>query len=147
LMRIKPLAFASVMIASGSAMAWGVANMSNVDAALEHQRQPPFVKLSDGSIRNDYALRFAHRGGDITGVGVSVEGLAGASVRVSSAVVSEPAFTPGHRRSVSERVMITVPKAAAPQGRVPVTLVLTDTTTKAPLARFSTYFWGPGGAQ
>ncbi len=144
--RLKPLLFASVMLVSGSAMAWALANRSNVDAALEHQRQPPFVKLSDGSIRNDYTLRFAHRGGDIASVGVSVEGLPGAAIRLSTSDLPEPAFT-CHRKSTSERVLITVPKSTAPQGRVPVTLVLTDTTTNAPLARFETYFWGPGGGR
>jgi hypothetical protein len=105
------------------------------------------VKLSDGSIRNDYTLRFAHRGGDISKVGVSVEGLPGAAIHLSTNDFAEAAFTPGHRRSVSERVMVTVPKVAAPPGRVPVTLVLTDTTTNAPLARFETYFWGPEGTR
>lgn len=147
LLRAKPLMFASVMLVSGSAMAWAIANRSNVDALLEHQRQPPFVKLSDGSIRNDYTLRFAHRGGDISKVGVSVEGLPGAAIHLSTNDFAEAAFTPGHRRSVSERVMVTVPKVAAPPGRVPVTLVLTDTTTNAPLARFETYFWGPEGTR
>lgn len=145
-LRVKPLMFAFVMLVSGSAMAWAIATRSNIDASLEHQRQPPFVKLSDGSIRNDYTLRFAHRGGDISRVGVSVEGLPGSAVRVSTSDLPEPAFL-CNRRSVSERVMITVPKDSAPEGRVPVTLVLTDKGTHAPLARFETYFWGPGGAR
>jgi hypothetical protein len=60
--------------------------------------------------------------------------------------VAEASFIPGHRRSVSERVMVTVRRTDAPSGRVPVTLVLTDKATHAPLARFETYFWGPEGA-
>lgn len=146
-LRLKPLLFAAVMLVSGSAMAWAIATRGNVDAALEHQRQPPFVKLSDGSIRNDYTLRFAHRGDAIANVGVRVEGLSGAAIRLSSNDHAQASFAPGHRRSFSDRVMITVPRTAAPRGRVPVTLMLTDRGTNAPLARFETYFWGPGGAQ
>lgn len=146
ILRIKPMMFASVMLVSGSAMAVALANRSNVDASLEHQRQPPFVKMSDGSIRNDYALRFTHRGDDIASVAVTVEGLPGAAVRLSTSDEPSPAFI-CNRRSLSERVMVTVPMHSAPQGRVPVTVVLTERTTNAPLARLETYFWGPGGAQ
>lgn len=145
LFRAKPMFFAAIMMVTGSAMAWALATRSDVSAAVEHQRQPPFVKLSDGSIRNDYMLRFSRLGVHDTDVEIQVEGLAGAAVRLSNS--AQASFTQGARRSFSDRVMVTVPKGSVPKVRVPIAFVITERETHAPIARLETYFWGPGGVR
>lgn len=142
LFRAKPMFFAAIMMVTGSAMAWALATRSDVSAAVEHQRQPPFVKLSDGSIRNDYVLRFSRLGMHNSDVEIHVDGLDNATVRLANH--AHASFAQSARRSISDRVMVTVPKGSVPRQRVPIAFVITDRATHAPIARLETYFWGPG---
>ena len=48
-----------------------------------HDRNPVFVKMADGSIRNAYSLRMVNKGRDTRRFAVSVEGLPGAVVTLA----------------------------------------------------------------
>ena len=144
LLSAKPLMFALFMLISGGSIAWGVAAGRNVDIAVEPQRQPPFVRLSDGSIRNDYAFRFAFRGPPVTAVRIEVHGLEGArTVFAGQGERTEVLHIAQGQRSVSDKVLVTISRAAAPKGRVSAVLRVRDAATGQELAQIETYFWGP----
>lgn len=119
----------------------GLLGMERVAIDVAPQRNPPYVALSDGSIRNDYRIRLSHRLPDLREVGIGVEGLPGAHARVGED--SEAVLPVGDDRGADDRLMITAPRASRPHGRVDITLVFTDRATGAVLRRLDTYFWGP----
>jgi polyferredoxin len=65
-------------------MIWGLATRPTLDLNVIRDRSPPFVRLSDGSIRNDYALKLINMSAAPRRLAISVEGLEGARLRTAS---------------------------------------------------------------
>lgn len=145
-LRPKALAFGLAALLAFGLSAYGMATLADVSVHAEPQRNPPFVQLSDGSVRNDLALRLAHRRPGLSAVTLHVEGLDGARLRLGT-LDQPPAarldIAIGAGRSLDERVLITLPRASAPRGRQSFELVLADAATGEELARLPSYFWGP----
>lgn len=145
-LRPKALAFGLAALIALGLSGYGMATLADVTAHVEPQRNPPFVQLSDGSVRNDYALRLAHRRGGLDAVALHVEGLEGAELRLGAhegAPARALRASIGASRSLDERLLITLPRRAAPQGRADIEVVLTDPASGEELGRVATYFWGP----
>lgn len=145
-LRPKALAFGLAALLALGFSGYGMATLPPVSAHAEPQRNPPFVQLSDGSVRNDYALRLAHRRAGLAEVALRVEGLEGAQLRLGT---QEGAPAPmlriaiGPDRSLDERLLVQLPRADVPSGRHDIAIVLTDPDSGAELARLPSYFWGP----
>ena len=145
--RPKILIFGAAMMVTLALLGYGLFSVQKVTVDLQPQRNPPFVRLSDGSVRNDYLLRVDHRLPALAAVAVSVEGLPGATVRFGES--EGPTLALGEDRSGSDRLMITLPRAALDtagldaDGHKPITLVLTDAANGRVIERENSYFWGP----
>ncbi|QFR33461.1 cytochrome c oxidase accessory protein CcoG [Ancylobacter sp. TS-1] len=145
-LRPKALAFGLAALLAFGLSGYGMATLADVTAHADPQRNPPFVRLSDGSVRNDYALRLAHRRAELARVVIHAEGLDGAQLRLGT--LDRPptgalTVTVGAGRSLDERLLVLLPRDAAPHGRRDFTLVLTDPASGEELARVPSYFWGP----
>ncbi|AMS44896.1 4Fe-4S dicluster domain-containing protein [Aminobacter aminovorans] len=106
--RPKAFAFAGSVALALSISAYGAATMPGFVAHADPQRNPPFVLLSDGSVRNDYTLRLAHRVSGLDLVTVGIEGLEGAVLRLASDPASpDVRIGLGTGRSAGERVLVT----------------------------------------
>ena len=136
--RAKPLLFGGVALACGALLLAGVVTRPGLVAALETARGQGFVRLSDGSIRNDFLLSAAHRIPGLGGLSAEMEGTPGAVLRVSDGDLN---FAPDRR--IEQRLLLTFPPDAAPRGRQPVTLVLRDAAGGAELARIPSFAMGP----
>lgn len=141
IVRPKTMVFGAACGMVLTLIAIGLMTISKVTIDLDPQRNPPYVALSDGSIRNDYALRLSHRLPDLRRVGVTLSGLPGATLRIGDR--PQPVFDVGDDRSADDRLMITVPRADRPKGRAPIALTFTDAESGRTLARIDSYFWGP----
>ena len=144
--RPKALLFGLAALLAFGFAAWGAFTIQPVAGHADAQRNPPFVRLSDGSLRNDYALRLSHRLPALVDARLHVEGLGQASLRLgrqSGNGAEELALSFGAGRSLEERVLLTLPARSAPHGRQPFDFVLTDGQGRE-LLRLESYFWGPG---
>ena len=145
-LRPKALAFGLAALMALGFSGYGMATLPPVNAHAEPQRNPPFVQLSDGSVRNDYALRLVHRRAGLAEVALHVEGLEGAQLRLGTqdgAPAPRLRLAIGPDRSLDERLLVQLPRAAVPSGRHALTIVLSDPDSGAELARLPSYFWGP----
>lgn len=145
LLRPKSILYATLCLAALAGMGFGIVSMSNIQFDVEPQRNPPFVQLSDGSVRNDFSLRLAHRLAKLERVRISSEGLPGAGLRLASAEASDSAVVAdlAVSRQLSDRLFITAPAGQAPAGRAAIRVVFIDPDTGAELGAVETYFWGP----
>lgn len=141
----KALMFALAALAVLGMCLFGIATMPDIEAHLEAQRNPPFVQLSDGSIRNDYALRLTHRMDHLPGVVLAVEGLPGAVLRGGEAASGSETvlLKPDTNRAIDDRILISLRPGEVPSGRTLFTFVLTDADSGRELLRIASYFWGP----
>ncbi len=59
--RPRTLIYVAMIIGISLIMLYALLNRSTVEAGITHDRNPIFVMLSDGSIRNDYTLRLGNK--------------------------------------------------------------------------------------
>ena len=146
--RIRPVAFAALLAITSGLIVWSLLERTTIDVAITHDRAPPYVTLSDGSIRNIFTLRVADRRVERTRLRVTVDHLAGAVVQVSrsaeqGAHADELGFEGTSFGEATFRLMVSAPSSVAPVGRRDLTFHVVDTGSGAVVATVVSYFWGP----
>ena len=81
LVRPRTLYYALALLLVSGALAWGLAVRPALDVHVIPDRNPTFVRLADGSIRDGYNLKIANRGFYPTTVQVRFEGVPGAQLK------------------------------------------------------------------
>ncbi len=145
--KVRFYGYGAMMLLVMAAMVFTVLNRTGFDVAVTPERNPAFVTLSDGSIRNIYNVRLSDRGAETEFVQFIVDGLDNEVITVSHAgsdLAEGPAPTIafGDIEAASLRVLITVPAADRPEGRAPIDLTLRNADTGEIMTTTSTYFWG-----
>jgi polyferredoxin len=109
-----------------------------------HDRNPLFVALKDGSIRNAYTIRVLNKALDARRFVLTVEGLDGAELEIVGAAKDsgQRIIEVGPDRTAEARVLITRHGAPLADDSVPVMFVITDQST-GETARASDHFRGP----
>lgn len=146
--KVRFYGYGVLMILVLAAMVYTVLNRTGFDVAITPERQPAFVTLSDGSIRNIYNFRLSDRDAEAETVRFEIEGLQGETIAIShtGAVLAEgeaPTIAFAQITSAALRVLVTVPSTHRPQGRTPITFTLINGDDGRVMTTTSTYFWGP----
>lgn len=81
LIRPRTVIYAVLFVFVGALMIYGLATRQTLDANVIRDRSPPFVRLADGSIRNDYALKLVNMSAAPRRVSIVVTGLQGAHLQ------------------------------------------------------------------
>lgn len=82
LLRTRTVLYALMIIAISTLMLWGYTAKSTYEFNVLKDRSPPFIRLSDGDIRNGYTLKLVNKSTDQRVVDVFVEGLPGATFEI-----------------------------------------------------------------
>jgi len=82
LFRIRTLVYFAAWSAIGLAILYGLLTRDRLQVNVLHDRNPQFVTLSDGSIRNGYTVKLLNMIPEPRTITVSLEGLEGASLLV-----------------------------------------------------------------
>ena len=121
-------------------MAWGLTHRSPIVLEALRDRNPTFVRLHDGSIRNGYTLKIDNRTFEPRVFQLSVSGLAGAQLKTPGSPPTTGAIPisvePNQVRAV--RVLVTAPAGAASDRSHPMEFVLT--TPKSPAVETASTF-------
>ena len=130
-------------------MGWAWMTRSAVEVSVIADRNPLFVKLSDGGIRNGYTLKILNKRHAAQRFSVSVDGIAGTEV----AIVGHEARNGPESDIVVDadavralKVYVTVPldaKAGLSGGSTPLSFVVTDLESSAQVIRDAA-FRSPG---
>ena len=147
--KIRFYGYGVLLMLVAAAMVFTLLNRTGFDVAVTPERDPAFVTLSDGSVRNIYTVRMSDRGAEAPTVQFVVDGLPAQTVTVTHAgsqLAEGPAPTIDFSNvtAAALRVLITVEAADAPAGQAPITLTLLNGATGEVMTTASTYFWGPG---
>jgi len=121
----------------------GVGYVTKGDAAMAvlHDRQPLFVRLSDGGVRNAYTLRVTNKSNEVMRAELTLDGLSAAvETTIANHETSTLRLAPG--QVISRRIFVVAPRGAIPEGQTPVVFSLTDVESGAELQRAESYFWG-----
>jgi cytochrome c oxidase accessory protein FixG len=141
--RPRTLIYAAILLLIGSGMLIGLSARAELDVNVLHDRNPLFVKLSDGSIRNGYTLKILNKSREQRHYDLAVEGLPGASLAVLGQGEGEPISLAASPDAVTTyRVYVTAPQGALEGDTGEVTMVLTEQASGSS-ARHDAVFRGP----
>lgn len=126
LVRARTLLYAGLIAVIGALMLVGLGARATLEASVQHDRTPPFVRLSDGSIRNGYTLKIVNKADRERTLVITLDGLDGAALSAVGEKAADGAILirakPDSLRSV--RIFVTAPTALLPSiGDRPVLVV------------------------
>ena len=83
LLRPRTLIYFAIWGAIGLAMLFSLGQRTRLDISVQHDRNPVYVQLSDGAVRNNYMVKLRNMEARPRDVTVSVNGLDGAAIWTS----------------------------------------------------------------
>lgn len=111
LVRARTLLYAGLIAVIGALMLVGLGARATLEASVQHDRTPPFVRLSDGSIRNGYTLKIVNKADRERTLVITLDGLDGAALSAVGEKAADGAILirakPDSLRSV--RIFVTAP--------------------------------------
>jgi cytochrome c oxidase accessory protein FixG len=145
LIRLRTIVYVVILAVIAAAFLATVASRSDLDVNVLHDRNPLFVKLSDGSIRNGYTLKILNKARAARRFDLKVEEPAGATLQIVGLNPSEDGFmldaTPDSVATYQVYVRLPVSEGAA--ASQPLVFRLTDRASGASV-RYQSIFRGPG---
>jgi cytochrome c oxidase accessory protein FixG len=91
--RPRTIYYAAALTLVSSLMVWGLATRKPVELEVLRDRNPTFVRLQDGSVRDGYTLKIDNRSFETREFQVAVSGLANASIRSPGASTARGRLT------------------------------------------------------
>ncbi len=122
--RTRTALYAAVIVVVGAVMAYALATRHAEGLTIIHDRNPLFVRLSDGSVRNGYAVHIANKHRDTKNFVLQVTGLAGADVETIGSeqnAEGQPVITVGPDQTRQVRVIVTTRQPLELEASIPVT--------------------------
>jgi cytochrome c oxidase accessory protein FixG len=110
LIRPRTLAYAGIIAVVGLIMLFTLATRSDIDLSILHDRNPLFVTLSDGSIRNGYTVKIINKQHTLRAFALEVEGIDGISLDVVGADATADNLQVSPDSLASFRVFVSAPR-------------------------------------
>ncbi len=140
--RPRTMLYAGLFTLVGAIMLAGWLNRAVIEINVLHDRTPPFVRLTDGSIRNGYAVKILNKLHVPRDYHVSIDGLAVAAVTIVGLPADEAQVRVATDTLRELRVLVTVPKGPASSfsdAAIPITIVIRDVASGTQVSR-ATHF-------
>ncbi|MFN7056691.1 cytochrome c oxidase accessory protein CcoG [Hyphomonas sp.] len=117
LLRTRTILYAILIALISSLMLWGYASKSTYEFSVLKDRSPPYIRLSDGRIRNGYTLKLVNKSNQAEDTIVTLEGPDGTEFEIIG-LGSMPAgeslsFTAAAHGVGRYRMLVTVPASLA----------------------------------
>lgn len=128
LVRPRVVLYAAALLAVGAVMLFGLTTRATIDLNVLRDRNPNFVRLSDGSVRNAYTVKVMNRSAKAREFRLSIEGPKGLTVKI---IGLDDATLPARILVDSDRlrtlrVLLTVPSANLAAASLPVAFKVGD---------------------
>lgn len=102
--RLKVLGYGVSIVLMTAYLVYSIAARSSFEGAVTQVRQPLFVVLSNGDIRNRYQIRVTNKQGAPETFGVAIQGLPAAALDLGN--LSEVTVKPGHSAILQASVIL-----------------------------------------
>jgi len=150
IVRARTVLYAVIIAVVGIVMAYTLATRHSDAVSVLHDRNPLYVRLSDGSLRNAYTLRIINKSLEPKTYVLSMTGLPDADIDVigsSSFAGSNPLIQIGPDQTREVRVLVTARDPIAPGASIPIVFSIVPKTdgdkTDGYTASAGDHFFGP----
>jgi cytochrome c oxidase accessory protein FixG len=113
IVRPRTVLYVALIVAIGALMGWKLATRSTLGVSVLHDRNPVFVRLADGDIRNAYTVRLTNKTLEERPFRLEVLGVASARAEVVGEehnATQSALLSVGPDQTRELRVLVTVPK-------------------------------------
>ncbi len=127
--RARTMLYTAIIAVVGGAMLYQLATRKTAGISVMHERNPLFVTLADGSIRNSYAVRLLNKRPDNRQFAITIDGPLGAVpevVGVPATADWRPIVEVGPDQTREVRLLVTLPKAAVKEKSTLITIKASD---------------------
>lgn len=146
IVRPRTVIYAAIIVLVGGIMAYALATRAFEGVSVLHDRNPIYVELSDGSVRNGYTIRLLNKRQLARDFILSVEGMPAGTrieaVGITENVLGKPVIAVGPDTTREVRVLAFSPPGADLAKSTPVTFRITETVMGA-VARADDFFKAP----
>ncbi|MEO0636334.1 MAG: cytochrome c oxidase accessory protein CcoG [Pseudomonadota bacterium] len=128
-LRPRTLIYMGIWMALGLGLLFALGERDRMSINVEHDRNPQFVVLKDGSVRNGYTVKLLNMIPEHRTLLVTMEGLPGAVMRANEVDQAERSFITVQvppDQVLSLRVFVRLPTRFATTGSTPLRIVATD---------------------
>ncbi|RAK52524.1 cytochrome c oxidase accessory protein CcoG [Phenylobacterium deserti] len=133
LVRPRTVYYGAALALVSGLMLWGFANRSTLDLHALRDRNPMYVRLHDGAVRDGYTLKIANRGFEPKTLQVAFAGVPGAKLKIPGEPATEGVLTviapPNEVTAV--RIFVNAPPAALTAPDLPAAFTVTDGKVEA----------------
>ena len=136
--RPRVLIYALILLISLSSVIYGFMHLSPTEFKVIHERQPLFVRLSDGSIQNKYTLKLLNKTKKNIDIKYHIEGLRGASLHGANDI-----FTVEPGKIVPITALVKVAEHNLTSDLVPIVFKVTIISEPMITARYESMFIAP----
>lgn len=126
LIRPRTIVYSGLIAVVGAIMLFALVTRADLDLNILRDRNPLFVALSDGSIRNGYTVKIINKQHQERIFSLELAGLPGAELTVVGAGADPGALAVGPDSLASFRVFATAPRDSVTDGAVDVTFRIVD---------------------
>lgn len=128
LLRARTIVYGTVLILVSAIMLFTLMNRVTVNLNVLRDRTPPYVMLSDGSVRNAYTVKVTNRDNTVRSFQMDIDGPAEMTVSAVGEEFDGPSriITAGGDGIRSLRLFITIPSEALAASSIPITISVTD---------------------
>ena len=129
LIRSRTILYGTLMALVAAFMIYGLATRQTLDLNVIRDRSPPFVRLADGDIRNDYALKLINMTDHARQVEITLDGLAGARLFAPALEVEGRVIVEAKPDTVTNVRIHVVAPADVGEGSHPLQFMIRDTNS------------------
>jgi len=132
ILRLRTVLYAVIIALVGAVMVFTLTTRSEVGVSLIHDRNPIFVRLKDGAVRNAYTIRVANKQLERRQFRIDIEGFARGNyeiVGVHTNSIGEMIVDVGPDQTQEFRMLITNYAALPADAAVPINVRITDVKT------------------
>ncbi len=142
--RPRTMIYAALLLVVGTAMLLALALRSTLDINILRDRNPLFVTLSDGSLRNGYTVKILNKAREERSFLLTVDGIAAGEMQLAGhdSAAGPVKLTVKPDTVGTFRVFLRAPRASLKTESLPITFALKETAT-GETARHSSVFVGP----
>lgn len=132
LLRPRSFWYAGILAVVGGLMLYGLLSRSILELNVIHDRNPLFVNLSDGSVRNGYNISILNKTREDRTYSVKAEGIAGAELKIQNARETSPESLPVFADSVAHfRLFVTAARPSSSRAAISFTVLDKETGASA----------------
>jgi cytochrome c oxidase accessory protein FixG len=142
ILRTRTLLYAGLMVLVAAIMGWAIAHRSVLDVSILPDRNPLFVMLTDGSLRNNYTIKILNKLHEVRRFRLTTSGLPDARLAIAGFEHDDPIIdvVPDNLRAL--KLHVTVPVGALGTlgpDPTPFRLTVTDTSDGTETHRDTTF--------